>query len=124
MELVRRIYEAWKSGESPAALIDENLEYVNPDHAVEPGTRRGRRWLAAVTDTYGDFSTEPVEFIDAGDEEVVVLAYYTATGSGSGVRVTGEHGYVWTISGGRAVRFKWFSSHAEALAAAGLPPRG
>jgi ketosteroid isomerase-like protein len=123
VDLVRRIYAAWDAGRSASEWIADDIEYVNPVYAVEPGTRRGRRWLAAVTDTYSDFVTRPEEFIDAGDEEVVVLARYSATGSVSGVPVTGEHGYVWTIRDDLAVRFRWFQAHGEALTAAGLPPR-
>ncbi len=36
------------------------------------------------------------------------------------MKVSGEHGYVWTIQDGLAVRFQWFQSHGEALEAAGL----
>ena len=54
------------------------------------------------------------------DGEEVVLARYTASGRGSGVQLEGEHGYVWTVRDGEAVRFLWFQSHREALDAAGL----
>jgi ketosteroid isomerase-like protein len=57
-------------------------------------------------------------YVDGGDE-VVVLAQYTGSGQGSGVPVSGEHGYVWTVRDGQAVRFQWFQSHSEALEAAG-----
>jgi hypothetical protein len=49
-----------------------------------------------------------------------VLAHFTASGPASGVPVAGEHGYIWTIRNGQAVRFQWFGSHAEALDVAGL----
>jgi hypothetical protein len=52
----------------------------------------------------------------------VVLARYTGTGRVSGVPIEGEHGYVWTVRDGLAVRFRWFQSHREALEAAGLDP--
>jgi ketosteroid isomerase-like protein len=45
---------------------------------------------------------------------------YTASGRGSGVPLEGEHGYVWTVRDGQAVRFRWFQSHREALHTAGL----
>ena len=51
---------------------------------------------------------------------MVVLAHYTASGTGSGVPVAGEQGHVWTVADGMAVRFCWFQSHREALAEAGL----
>jgi ketosteroid isomerase-like protein len=120
VELVRRIYDVWARGESARDLIAEDLEYVNPSYAVEPGTRRGRKSLAVVRDTYGDFDVEVERFVDTEGDDVVVLARYTAWGRGSGVQLEGEHGYVWTVRDGRAVRFRWFQSHREALEAAGL----
>ena len=119
VELVRRIYDAWNREESARDFIAVDLEYVNPSYAVEPGTRRGRKSLIAVRGTYEDFETKVERIIDAGDE-VVVLAHFTGSGSVSGVPVAGEHGYVWTVRDGLAVRFKWFQSHREALEAAGL----
>ena len=118
MELVRRIYDAWGRRESPREYIDENLEYVNPPYAVEPGTRHGRDTFAIVTDTIQDFEMRIDEFVDAGDEDVVVLVHYTGSGRSSGAPVSGEQGHVWTVRDGSAVRFRWFQSHREALEAA------
>jgi ketosteroid isomerase-like protein len=119
VELVRRIYELWDREESARDLIAEDLEYVNPSYAVEPGTRRGRHSFAIVRETYSEFKLHVDRLIDAGDD-VVVLARYLASGSGSGVQLEGEQGYVWTVRDGQAVRFRWFSSHREALDAGGL----
>ena len=119
VELVRRIYDAWERDESARDFIAADLEYVNPSYAVEPGTRRGSKSLAVVRDTYEDFKIKVERIIDAGDE-TVVLAQYAASGPSSGIPVSGEHGYVWTVEEGLAVRFQWFRSHAEALKAAGL----
>lgn len=105
VELIRRIYGRWDRGESARDLIADDVEYVNPSYAVEPGTRRGRRSFAAVRDTYEDFEVRIERFIHAGEEDVVVLAHYTATGRGSGVPVAGEHGYVWTVQGRRGGAF-------------------
>ena len=123
VELVRRIYEAWGRESSAAAFIAEDVEYVNPSYAVEPGTRRGRKSFGMVRDTYGDFTIHDKQFLDTDGDEVVVLAHYTASGSGSGVPVSGEHGYVWTVQDGKALRFCWFQSHREALEAVGLSER-
>ncbi len=120
VEVVRRIYEAWERQESARDFIAPDIEYVNPDYAVERGTKRGRETLRMVRETYEDFSIRTERFIDGPGEQVVVLAHYTGTGRGSGVPVEGEHGYVWTIRDGLAVRFLWFQSHREALDAAGL----
>lgn len=37
-----------------------------------------------------------------------------------GVPLESEHGYVWTVRGGRAARFRWFQSDREALDASGF----
>jgi len=120
VELVRRIYDAWDGQESARDYLAADIEYVNPSYAVEPGTRRGRKSFSVVRETYEDFELQVERLIDAGSDDVVVLAHYTASGRGSGVPVAGEHGYVWTVKGGVAVRFQWFQSHREALEAAGL----
>ena len=121
VELIRRIYDIWAREGSARDLIAEDVEYVNPSYAVEPGTRRGRKSFSVVRDTYEDFNVRVERFVDAGGDDVVVLARYTASGRGSGVPLEGEHGYVWTVRDGQAVRFRWFQSHREALEAAGLP---
>jgi ketosteroid isomerase-like protein len=118
VEVVRRIYDAWSRDGSAAEFIAEDIEYVNPPYAVEPGTKRGRKMFAKVRETYGDYRIEIDRLVDTGGT-VVALARYSGHGTGSGIPVAGEQGFVWTIAGGVAVRFAWFNSHREALEAAG-----
>lgn len=120
VEVVRRIHEHWDRDESVRDLVADDMEYVNPSYAVEPGTRVGRRWFGSVRETYPDFLFHIERYVDTDGDDVVVLGRYTASGGASGIELEGEHGYVWTISDGRAVRFQWFQSHGEALAAAGI----
>ena len=120
VDLVRRIYDAWDRQQSARDFISEDVEYVNPSYAVEGGTRRGRGSFRVVRETYEDFEIAIERFVDAGGDDVVVLAHYTASGRGSGVPLSGEHGYVWTVRDDQAVRFRWFNSHREALDAAGV----
>jgi ketosteroid isomerase-like protein len=119
VEVVRAIYAAWLQGESARDFIDPEIEYVNPPDAVETGTRRGRHAFAGIRDAYEDVRIEPTQFIDAGDE-VVVIARVTGTGRGSGVDIDWRHGYIWTLRDGKGVRFRWFNKSEQALAAAGL----
>lgn len=116
--VAREIHRRWAAGESTAGLIAEDLEYVNPPYAVESGTRVGRRSLGRIRDVYPDFRFEAERFVDAG-EDVVVIGTSTGT-SASGVVATMHPGYIWTIRGGRAVRFRWFNDPGEALRAAGV----
>ena len=120
LELVRRIHERWSREESVREFLSDDLEYVNPSYAVEPGTRRGAKMFGIVRETYPDFKLDVERLVDTDGDDVVVLGHYTASGAGSGVPMAGEHGYVWTVRDGLAVRFRWFQSHAEALDAAGL----
>ena len=120
VEMVRCIYDAWDREESARDFISADVEYVNPSYAVEPGTRHGRASFWVVRETYEDFRVAIERYIDAGGDDVLVLARYTASGRGSGVPLEGEHGYLWTVKDGQAVRFRWFSSHREAFEAAGL----
>ena len=90
VEIVRRIYDALSRGESPTSLglLDPDIEWVNPDGAFEPGTRRGLASfddaVAAMGDAFEWFRIEPRDFLDVGDQ-VVVLATFIARGRGSGV---------------------------------------
>jgi ketosteroid isomerase-like protein len=123
VDLVRRIYDVWSRSESAREFIAEDIEYVNPPDAVEPGIRRGRKAFAGIRDAYDDVRLEPTEFIDAGDDVVVVLADVQVRGRGSGMEIQWRHGYVWTVRDAQAVRFQWFNKPDEALVAAGITGR-
>jgi ketosteroid isomerase-like protein len=119
IEVVRAIYDAWLKGESARDLIDPEVEYVNPPDAVEKGVRRGRRAFGGIRDAYEDVRVEPLRYLDAGDD-VVVIARVTGRGRGSGIEIEWQHGYIWTIRDGKGVRFRWFNKPEQALEAAGL----
>ncbi len=119
IEVVRAIYESWLNGESARELIDSEIEYVNPPDAVETGVRRGREAFRGIGDAYEEIRIEPLRYMDAGDD-VVVIARVTGRGRGSGIDIDWRHGYIWTIRNGKGVRFRWFNKPDEALEAAGL----
>jgi len=118
VELVQEIIDRWHKGASPADLIAEDLEYVNPPYAVESGTRRDRGALGGVLDVYPDFSFDPERFVDAGDD-IAVIGRAHGT-SASGLEASWRQAHVWTIKDGKAVRFRWFNDPTEALEAIGL----
>jgi ketosteroid isomerase-like protein len=119
MEVVRRIYEEWLEGNSVRDLVAQDLEYVNPDYAVESGTRRDRRALRAVRDVYPDYEIRPERYVDAGGDDVVVLGTATGTAA-SGAQMRIKQGFIWTVVDGRAVRLRWFNDWDETLEAAGV----
>ena len=127
VEVVRRIHEAVRRGDSPRrlGLFAEDVEYVNPPDAVEPGTLHGidafERAFSDIDDTFDGVQIEVEEFVDVG-ERILVLARLRGHGRASGAAVDIRQGYVWTIRDGLAVRFQWFNDREQARAAAGLSP--
>jgi ketosteroid isomerase-like protein len=50
----------------------------------------------------------PEEFLDAGDETVVVLGRYHGVAKGTERRLDVPFVHVWTLEAGKAVRFRQF----------------
>jgi ketosteroid isomerase-like protein len=121
--VVRRFYAAWARGQfpGPTELMDPEIEYVNPPGAVEPGTRRGlaafSRAVEKVFEGWENWDMEPAEFRPSG-EQVAVVVRYRARGRGSGIEVTGVESALWTVRGGKVVRYAWFHEPADAFEAA------
>jgi ketosteroid isomerase-like protein len=125
VEIVRGIYAAWRQTGLWAASgdLDPAIEWVNPDNAVEPGTRRGvDAFEAAWSSVEASFETvefDSGDFLDGGDD-VVFITIMRARGQGSGADVEHPQGHVWTIKKGKAVRMRWFHQPHLALDAVGL----
>ena len=125
VEIVREGFGALACGdfESFFAILDEDVEWVNPAYAVEPGKRLGigqfRGALGRVGATFGDVRIEVDQVIDAGND-VVVLGRWAGEGTGSGVPLQNTLATVLTLRGGKVVRYAWFRDEAEALEAVGL----
>jgi ketosteroid isomerase-like protein len=120
VEVVRSIYGAWAEDRSARAFIAEDVEYVNPHDAIEPGVLHGRKSFARIRDAYDDVRVVPERYVEAGEDDVVVIAKLQVGTRGLNTETT--QGYVWTVRDGQAVRFRWFTDPAEALAAVGLQP--
>jgi ketosteroid isomerase-like protein len=86
------------------------------------GTYRGIEGLQKLLRFWGafaDFRSEIEECIPAGDH-VVVTAHHFARGKSSGVEVDMRNWQIFTLRGGRVVRYRLFSTREQALEAAGL----
>jgi len=107
---------------SPRFLVAE-VEWVNPDDAVEPGTRTGvesfNEAIRSVFHAWEDLRFEADRVIDSGDE-VVALGQVGGRGRATGIEVAQPHGQVWAFRDGRVVPMRWCNSHWETLEAAGL----
>jgi ketosteroid isomerase-like protein len=125
VELFHQVVANWQERRSVAPeLLTEDVEWVNPPDAVEPGSRRGADGfndaIASIYEGWGESRFEPERVIENGDD-LVALGELRARGRAVDVEVRQAHGQIWTFRDGRVARMCWFNSHRETLAAAGLP---
>ena len=122
VELVRAICDDFARGDYEAALerLDEDIEFVS--HAGgrswhgRDGTRQGMTSFMATWDSY---HYEVRNLIDCGDK-VLVDGWQRGRGKGSGVEVSEAIYTVYTVRGGRAIRYQLFRDRGQALEAVGL----
>jgi ketosteroid isomerase-like protein len=129
VEVVRRVYATgcWNSEEDPRAalpyLADDGFEFVNPAHAVVPGTRHGHegfiKAMRSATEALSYWHHEPLAFRDCGDC-VLVDIDATVRGLGSGIEITRPEWHIWTLREGKVIRLEWVDDRRKALEVAGV----
>jgi ketosteroid isomerase-like protein len=127
-ELVRAAYEALSRHDPDRLmeLLDDDVEFRNPDYAIEPGTRHGRaafmQALERGWEAIQEVRYEIDQIVEDGD---VIVVTGTARGRGvrGGVPVETPFGHVLELRDGRATSVAWFREPAEAFAAAGISRR-
>jgi ketosteroid isomerase-like protein len=124
VEVVRRLFDAVGRGDIEAALryVRSDGEWVNPDNAMEPGTRRGldgvRTALAALRESFADLRFDINEMHDLGDR-VLVTGKFSGVGRASGAGFGPQpFGSVVTLAGGKIRRYQWYLDPDEARDAA------
>jgi uncharacterized protein len=128
VELAKRGYDAFNRRDLEAVfeLLDPDFELVTAERVLFAGTYRGRDQVQSLLqdqeEVFGQFTMEPYEFFESGDQ-VVVFLRQRARGQASGAEVEITVAHLWTIRNGRAVRMEGFPEREKALEAAGLPPR-
>jgi ketosteroid isomerase-like protein len=124
VEIVRRLYRAWAGGDVPGPheYFHDDVEYVNPAGAIEPGTRSGVAEFARagekLLDAWEYWRGEPEEMKVAGDR-VAVLVHFHARGRGSGAEVEGRESALFTFRDGKVARYQWFHDATDAFEALG-----
>jgi ketosteroid isomerase-like protein len=92
-----------------------------PDHAVYHGREGVREIDRHFREMWGEFTQEPVEFIDAGGDLVVGVIAMHGRGKGSGAPMASHAFWVHQVRDGRLAHMRAFTTRSEALKAAGLP---
>jgi ketosteroid isomerase-like protein len=127
VEIVRRGYAAWERTGSPDyEFLHARIEWHGPREfpdLAEPhyGHEGVARYLDKVNEVFDDYRMVPEEFIDAGEDQVLVFSREGGRGKGSGAKVqTNPTAHLWTLQDGKAIRMKSYWQRSEALEAAGL----
>ena len=111
-------------GRAMSHYAEDVVLVVDQDAFLEGGTFEGRE---AVGEWFGNwFATfEPgyhFDFDDVRDlgDVVLLIASHRGRGRTSGVEVSGQTGYVYTMREGKIARAELYATGADALEAAGL----
>ncbi len=127
VELMRRGYEAWAARQGPAfEFYDPEIEWHGPSEFPDlAGPYHGhdgvRRYIEQLFEVFEEYRMVPEEFIDAGDDQVLVFSREGGRGIGSGAEVeTHPTAHLWTIRDGKAIRMESYWERSDALEAAGL----
>jgi ketosteroid isomerase-like protein len=125
LEIVRRGYDAFdrRDLEAIAELISDDMELDISSHPIPdfPNTGVGRdhmfRFFATYLSGFSEYEVTVEELLQADDVVVALLHDRAKLGDAT---VERELAHIWTIEGGRVVRFQAFTTHEAALEAAGL----
>jgi ketosteroid isomerase-like protein len=123
LDLVRSIYAAWELGDfSSTEWADPQIEFVMADGPV-PGTWTGvagmaegwRAWLSA----WDEWRTEPDEFRELNDAQVLVLDHVRGRGKTSGLelgKMGAKGAQVYDVRGGKVTRIVVYFDRDHAFA--------
>jgi len=100
--VIREAVDAWNRRDLDAliALCSEDVVFVNPPNAVEPGTRRGVEEVREVARKQWEFlgdATQRIERLHERGETIIVEAVATRRMPGSGVPIKNRLLSAWTI---------------------------
>ena len=85
------------------------------------GRKAGIAYLQEWLDLFSDFTTEPIELIDAGGEQVILHLRYRGRTKATGLEVPPEYfAIVMDVRDGKIARGCEYATRAEALEAVGL----
>jgi ketosteroid isomerase-like protein len=127
VEAAQHSFEAWASGGFDVLVeyLDPDIEWTLRPDFPDAGTFRGhdkvRGLFKRFEETFEHLGSDPLEFIDAGDQVVVPLHWW-GRGKASGAEVAERQGETWviTVRDGKATKVTEYRTKEEALEAVEL----
>jgi ketosteroid isomerase-like protein len=96
------------------------VEGAIDDHGPIHGMDAMRAYLQDWLEMFDDLHVDPVEMIDAGEDQVVTVLRFGGRAKLSGVETELTFAAVYTIRDGKIVRGREYATRDQALQAAGL----
>jgi ketosteroid isomerase-like protein len=126
VEVVRQLWNHWERGDWRGGrdLMGDECEFLFsaawfPDAgAYNAGPQALNAW-AAFTEAFDELAAGADQIIEAGEEDVVALAWLRGRGRASGAGVDAKTGVIFTLRDRKIVRCV-FTQREKALEAAGL----
>ncbi len=128
VERVRDAVAAYNRGDLDAFLDEywtDDIDYravegAPDDHGPIHGKAEMRAYMQDWFDTFDDLKVEPLEVIDAGDDQAVAVVRLGGRAKLSGVEADLTFAVVYTIRDGKVARVREYWTKEQALEAAGL----
>jgi ketosteroid isomerase-like protein len=127
VKTVRHAAEAFNRGDldSWAEYFTDDIDYRAVEGAPDdPGPIHGKDALRAYVqdwqDTFDDFTSEPVEVIDGGEDDVIAVIRISGHAKLSGVETDLTYAALYTFRDGKVARGREYWTRKEALEDAGL----
>jgi len=126
-EVVVAAYEAFaaRGVDGFGEFLTDDVDYravegAPDDRGPMHGKEALRPYVQDWLDTFDEFTAQPVELVDAGENQVVAVVQISGRAKFSGVETTMTFAAVYEIRDGRIARGREYTTRAEALKAAGL----
>jgi ketosteroid isomerase-like protein len=127
VKTVRDAAEAFKRGDLDAwaRYVADDIDYravegAPDDHGPIHGKDALRAYVQDWQDTFDDVTSEPVELIDAGEDNVIAVIRISGRAKLSGVVTDLTYAALYTLRDGKIARGREYWTRDEALDAAGL----
>jgi ketosteroid isomerase-like protein len=123
VELVRETFARLGRGESVTDVLSPDVVWEvrsGPEQADYRGVQAVAEYYRRYFGTWEDFRVEVEEIRELSDGRVFVVARDTGRGKASKIQVEMRVFQVWTLDGGKVIRWQGFPTREDALEATGL----